>query len=109
MKEESLGLNHLLSLPATVQTVSPLSSAVSAGHRRTAPPQLSSFMPRCVSYQAASALGSLLVLKNTPPMPVIFAIAVSFGANHGYAGPQIDHPFSTADLERVSRRCSVLR
>ncbi len=55
MNAESLGLNHRLSFWATVHTVRPLSPALSSGHLRIAPPQLSSGMPRCFWYQAASA------------------------------------------------------
>ena len=35
-------------------------------------------MPRCFWYQAASAALSPLLLKNTPPIPVIFATAPSY-------------------------------
>src|SRR5690349_17954123 len=73
MKDESLGANHFVSGLATVQTVRPLSSAVSCGQRSTAPPHVSSGNPRCFWYQAASADGSLLLLKNTTPMPVTLA------------------------------------
>src|SRR3954471_7239091 len=73
MKEDSLGLNHLLSLSATCQTVRPRSSARSSGHRRTAPPKSCSTMPRCFWYQAASAAPSPLLLRKTPPIPVILA------------------------------------
>src|SRR5688500_15046274 len=79
MKDEVLGLNHLLSLPATLHTVRPRSSAVSFGHLRMAPPQSSSGMPRCVQYHAASAALSPVLLMNTPPSPVTFAIVPSFG------------------------------
>src|SRR5215210_1920597 len=74
MKEELLGLNHLLSFFATCQTVRPRSSAPSSGHLRMAPPKSSSGMPRCFRYHAASAAWSPLVLKNTPPTPVTLAI-----------------------------------
>src|SRR4026208_1142023 len=77
MKGESLGLNHWLSFSATVHTVSPLSSALSSGHLRIAPPQLSSDMPKCFLYQAPSAALSFLLLKKTPPIPVILAIVTS--------------------------------
>jgi hypothetical protein len=39
-----------------------------------APPQSSSFMPKCFRYHAASAAWSPVLLKKTPPIPVIFAI-----------------------------------
>src|SRR5688500_5336406 len=74
MKDELLGLNHLVSFAATCHTVSPRSSAVSSGHLSTAPPQSSSGMPRCSRYHAASAALSPVLLKNTPPIPVTFAI-----------------------------------
>src|SRR4051794_1394726 len=76
MNEDLLGLNHLLSFPATCQTVTPRSSAVSSGHRRTAPPKSASGIPKCVRYHAASAALSPVLLKNTPPTPVIFAIVL---------------------------------
>src|SRR3954471_6722275 len=78
MKEESLGLNHWLSFAARCQTVSPRSSAVSSGHLRTAPPKSASGMPRCRWYHEAKAAPSPLLLKKTPPIPVIFAIVASF-------------------------------
>src|SRR6185436_9903278 len=74
MKEDLLGLNHWLSFPATCHTVRPLSSALSSGHRRIAPPKSSSGRPKCFRYHAASAALSPLLLKKTPPIPVIFAI-----------------------------------
>src|SRR5687768_4471079 len=74
MKDELLGLNHLLSLFATLHTVSPLSSALSSGHLRIAPPQSSSAIPRCCLYHAASAALSPVLLKKTPPIPVTLAI-----------------------------------
>src|SRR4249919_1643831 len=78
MKDEVLGLNHLLSFPARLQTVTPRSSALSSGHLRMAPPQSSSAMPRCFLYHAASAAWSPLLLRNTPPIPVILAIVSPF-------------------------------
>src|SRR5687767_4326244 len=78
MKEESLGLNHLLSLSARCHTVSPLSSALSSGHLSTAPPQSSSGRPKCFLYHAASAALSPLHFKKTPPIPVIFAITAPY-------------------------------
>src|SRR4029077_1319938 len=74
MKEDLLGLNHWLSFPATCHTVRPLSSALSSGHLRIAPPKSSSDMPKCFRYHAASSALSPLLLKKTPPTPVIFAI-----------------------------------
>src|SRR5258705_8141910 len=74
MKEDLLGLNHWLSLSATCHTVRPRSSALSFGHLRMAPPKSSSAMPKCFRYHAASAAWSPLLLKKTPPTPVIFAI-----------------------------------
>src|SRR5215210_3850165 len=74
MKEDLLGLNHWLSLPATCHTVSPRSSALSSGHLRMAPPKSSSGMPRCLRYHAASEALSPLLFRNTPPIPVTFAI-----------------------------------
>src|SRR6266850_4056499 len=74
MKEDRLGLNHWLSFPATCHTVRPRSSALSSGHLRIAPPKSSSVMPKCLRYHAASAALSPLLLKKTPPTPVIFAI-----------------------------------
>src|SRR6478752_4090868 len=74
MKEDSLGLNHLLSFSAMCHTVRPRSSALSSGHLRIAPPKSSSAMPKCFRYHAASAALSPLVLKKTPPIPVTFAI-----------------------------------
>src|SRR5678809_1276682 len=76
MKEHVLGLNHLVSLSATCHTVRPRSSALSSGHLRMAPPKSSSDMPKCFRYHAASAALSPLLLKKTPPIPVIFAIVV---------------------------------
>src|SRR5262245_16858991 len=80
MKDDWLGLNHLLSCAATVHTVRPASSARSSGHLRMAPPQSSSDRPRCCRYQSANALPSPLLLKNTPPMPVTLAIDVLLSA-----------------------------
>src|SRR5690606_12166623 len=77
MKDESLGLNHWLSLSATCHTVRPSSSALSSGHLSTAPPKPSSGMPRCSWYQAASALLSSFDFRNTPPIPVTLAIVAS--------------------------------
>src|SRR6185437_446681 len=74
MKEDLLGLNHALSFSATCHTVRPRSSALSSGHLRIAPPQSSSEMPKCFRYHAPSAAWSPLLLKKTPPTPVIFAI-----------------------------------
>src|SRR5213594_2069846 len=74
MKEDLLGLNHWLSFSATCHTVRPRSSALSSGHLRIAPPKSSSDMPKCFRYHAASAALSPLLLKKTPPTPVIFAI-----------------------------------
>src|SRR4029077_4653980 len=74
MKEDLLGLNHWLSFPATCHTVRPRSSALSSGHLRMAPPKSSSARPRCFRYHAASAALLPLLLKKTPPIPVIFAI-----------------------------------
>jgi hypothetical protein len=74
MKAEVLGLNHLLSFFATDQTVSPPSSAVSSVHFRMAPPNGSSVIPRCSWYHAFRAAWSPVLLKNTPPIPVTFAI-----------------------------------
>src|SRR4029079_13449105 len=73
MKEDVLGLNHLVSLSATCHTVRTRSSALSSGHLRIAPPKSSSRMPKCLRYHAASAALSPLLLKKTPPIPVIFA------------------------------------
>src|SRR5215203_2973371 len=73
MNEEALGANHWLSRPATLHTVRPLSSALSSGHFRIAPPHSSRERPRCFWYQAARALGSF-TLKKTPPMPVMRAM-----------------------------------
>src|SRR5262245_41930395 len=73
MKEDSLGLNHLLSLSARCHTVSPRSSARSSGHLRIAPLKSSGGMPKCFWYQAASAALFPLHLRKTPPIPVIFA------------------------------------
>src|SRR5437762_10904901 len=73
MKDELLGLNHRLSFSATCHTVRPRSSALSSGHLRMAPPKSSSDMPKCFRYHAASAALPPLLLKKTPPTPVIFA------------------------------------
>src|SRR3954464_5792873 len=78
MKDALLGLNHWLSFAARCQTVSPRSSAVSSGHLRTAPPKSASGMPRCRWYHEAKAAPSPLLLKKTPPIPVIFAIVAAF-------------------------------
>src|SRR5689334_237685 len=74
MNDDVLGLNHLLSFDATLHTVRPPSSAVSCGHLRMAPPKSSSVNPKFFRYQSASAELSPVLLKNTPPIPVIFAI-----------------------------------
>src|SRR5439155_25074998 len=63
-----------LSFSATCHTVRPRSSALSSGHLRIAPPKSSSDMPKCFRYHAASAALSPVLLKKTPPTPVIFAI-----------------------------------
>src|ERR1044072_1797695 len=91
MNAESLGLNHLLSLAATCQTVRPPSSALSSGHLRITPPHSSGFMPRCFSYQAASARWSPRLLKNTPPIPVALAIRLlllAVTAGHSVIAPR---------------------
>ena len=59
----------------------PWSSAWSSGHRRMAPPQGSSGMPRCSLYQAASRVLSVVDLKKTPPMPVTRAMRARYHAN----------------------------
>src|SRR5215216_3597253 len=82
MKEELLGLNHLVSFAATCHTVRPRSSAASSGHLRIAPPKSSSGMPRCFRYHAANAALSPLLLKKTPPTPVTFAIVLSYLVSH---------------------------
>jgi hypothetical protein len=56
MKLAELGWNHRVSGAATLQTVTPASLAVSPGHRRMAPPQLSTSSPRFVAYHSASFL-----------------------------------------------------
>src|ERR1700688_2253319 len=78
MNSELLGLNHLLSLSAICHAVTPLSSALSSDHLRAAPPKSSSRIPKCSLYQCARALLSCLDLKNTPPIPVIFATLTSW-------------------------------
>src|SRR5436190_6614039 len=82
MKSAVLGPNQSVSFSATCHTVTPRSSALSSGQRRIAPPKSSRRRPRCAAYHAASALWSLLVLKNTPPMPVTRATAPSFYLHH---------------------------
>src|ERR1043165_262080 len=81
MKEDLLGLNHWLSFSARCHTVRPRSSALSSGHLRMAPPKSSSGRPRCFRYHAARAALLPLLLKKTPPTPVIFAIVtfLTFG------------------------------
>src|SRR5213595_2974660 len=79
MNDDLLGLNHSLSFSATCHTVRPRSSALSSGHLRIAPPKSSSDMPKCFRYHAASAVLSPLLLKKTPPTPVIFAIVALLG------------------------------
>src|ERR1700735_406201 len=78
MNSELLGLTHLLSLSAMTHAVTPLSSALSSDHSRAAPPQSSSFIPKCSLYQFVRALLSFLDLKNTPPIPVILATLTSW-------------------------------
>src|SRR6185369_1553216 len=85
MKEDWLGLNHLLSFPATCHTVRPRSSALSSGHLRIAPPKSSSAIPKYFRYHAASAAWSPLLLKKTPPTPVIFAILALLMVNPVFA------------------------
>src|SRR6185437_5665110 len=75
MKEALDGANHLVLGSATCQTVTPSSPARSSGHFSIAPPHDSRGMPRCFWYHAARALWSFVLLKNTPPIPVTFAIA----------------------------------
>src|SRR5688572_20769942 len=77
MKEELLGLNHLLSLAAVCQTVMPPSPALSSGHLRSEPPHSSNLSPRYFSYHAASAFWSPVLLKKTPPIPVTLAMVAS--------------------------------
>src|SRR4051812_34657988 len=75
MNDDGLGLNHLLSLPATCHTVRPPSFAASSGHLSIAPPKSSSANPKCFLYHAAKAAWSPLLLKKTPPIPVTFAMS----------------------------------
>src|SRR5690348_2464413 len=74
MKDAVDGANHLVLGSATCQTVTPSSPARSFGHFNIAPPHDSRGMPRCFWYHAARALWSFVLLKNTPPIPVTFAI-----------------------------------
>src|SRR5438552_18324842 len=78
MKDDSLGLNHFVAGSATCHAVTPLSSALSSAHLRAQPPHSSSSIPRCFLYHSRRALSSVFALKNTPPIPVIFAIVVSY-------------------------------
>src|SRR6516165_5173596 len=78
MKDALLGANHWLSCFARCQAVTPLSGPLSSGHLSTAPPHGSSDIPRFFWYHAARALGSLVLLKKTPPIPVILAIVLSY-------------------------------
>src|SRR5690348_13585691 len=77
MNDASLGANHLLSAFATCHAVTPLSSPLSSVQCSAAPPHGASGIPRCFWYHAASAAGSPLLLKKTPPIPVILAITLS--------------------------------
>src|SRR6188508_3341891 len=92
MKEDLLGLNHWLSFSATCHTVRPRSSAVSSGHLRMAPPKASSDMPRCFRYHAASAALSPLLLKKTPPTPVILAIVALLAVVTDYRRRTVSSP-----------------
>src|SRR5215831_2250288 len=76
MKLAKLGLNHSVSLSATCHTVSPPSGAWSADHLSSAPPHDSTVRPKWRVYHAASSRAPDFDLKNTPPMPVTFAMAV---------------------------------
>src|ERR1041385_2703858 len=73
MKLDSLGLNHFVLGSAISHAVTPLSSALSSAHLSAAPPHTSSSIPRCFLYHSRRALLSVFALKNTPPIPVIFA------------------------------------
>src|SRR5688572_18219102 len=102
MKAESLGLNHWLSLSASAHTVRPLSSALSSGQRRTAPPKSDSSMLRCRWYHAANAVASPLHFRKTPPIPVTFAITASAPLRRETISPQRDDQRRT--LFRIEHR-----
>src|SRR5688572_10000603 len=104
MKDDWLGLNHLLSLDAVLQTVRPLSSALSSGHLRIAPPQSSSGIPRCFRYHAASAALSPLLLKKTPPIPVTFAIRASDVFNSQPRDTLTSYPTAETEASDPQRR-----
>src|SRR6476660_6467851 len=74
MKLDSLGANHLLSGAAVDQTVIPPSTFASSVQLMMHPPQSSNLRPSTSRYHAAKALLSPVLLMNTPPIPVIFAI-----------------------------------
>src|SRR5436190_11060087 len=79
MKLDSLGANHLLSGAAVDQTVIPPSTFASSVQLMIEPPQSSNLSPRLSRYQATRASLFLVLLKNTPPIPVTFAIYNSLG------------------------------
>src|SRR5690242_7603850 len=81
MKDALLGANHWLSCFATCHAVTPPSEPLSSGHLSAAPPHGSSGIPRFFWYQAARALGSPVLLKKTPPIPVTFAMALPLGVS----------------------------
>src|SRR5688572_28324296 len=109
MNDDVLGLNHLLSFPATCHTVRPPSSALSSGHLRMAPPKSSSGMPRCFRYHAASAALSPVLLKNTPPTPVILAMSPFLLAiGGGRSGASCHAPREPPEHERYDQQqCDV--
>src|SRR4051812_12758304 len=100
MKEDLLGLNHLLSFAATCHTVRPRSSALSSGHLRIAPPKSSSGMPKCFRYHAASAALSPVLLKNTPPTPVTLPIVPLQSIASGQVKSSDNHREGTSCLPR---------
>src|SRR5438045_3688812 len=74
MKLDSLGANHLLSGAAVDHTVIPPSNCASSVQLMIDPPQSSNLSPRLSLYHAMRASLSFVLLKNTPPIPVTFAI-----------------------------------
>src|SRR4051812_22763866 len=70
MKDAALGAKASSSAGPIDQAVVPPTGLPSASvHRKAAPPQACTSMPRCCLYQACIAFGSL-ALKKMPPIPV---------------------------------------
>src|SRR5689334_17424768 len=111
MKDALLGANHWLSCFATCHAVTPPSEPLSSGHLSAAPPHGSIGIPRFFWYQAARALGSPVLLKKTPPIPVTLAMLSPQPAPRSAAGGDVcaaNARFSSAIWPAWYRLCWVM-